>query len=78
MGKTPMTVRIVDPVGPQEIADRLEVSIETVHSWRKRARLGTYPNAQPIPDPAITISGIPVWGWAAIRTWAEATGRAVA
>lgn len=75
MGKTPMTVRIVDPVGPQEIAERLGVSIETVHSWRKRARRGTYPNAEPIPNETITVSGIPLWGWKAIRTWAETTGR---
>lgn len=63
------TITIIDPVGPKEIADRLEVSVNTVHSWRNR---------DAIIDPDVVISGVPVWSWDRIASWALETGRPIA
>ena len=59
---------LAEIVGPQEIADRLAVQVNTVHMWRKRNIL---------PIPARVISGVPLWQTAVIDEWAEATGRLV-
>ncbi len=57
---------IVDPVGPQEIAERLDVGVNTVHRWRQRGR---------IISPAAIISRCPVWSWPDVAEWAIETGR---
>ena len=49
-----------DLVGSREIADRLNVSIRTVQTWRAR---GVMPVAE------WWISGMPVWRWTVIRKW---------
>jgi predicted DNA-binding transcriptional regulator AlpA len=55
-----------DIVGPQEVAERLGVQVNTVHIWKKRGIL---------PRPARVISGVPLWSTGAIDAWALATGR---
>lgn len=55
-----------DLVGPQEIAEGLRVSRATVHAWRYRGLL---------PPPEWVISGVPIWRWSVIETWADDTGR---
>lgn len=69
--KTP--TQLYDPVGLVEIADRLGVTLNTVHSWRTRARSMTRRTG--MPDPKIVCSGTPLWSWPTIRKWAEETGR---
>lgn len=54
------------PVGAAEIAARLGVRPQTVHTWRQRKLM---------PAPRWTVSGQPAWDWAAIETWARRTGR---
>jgi DNA-binding transcriptional MerR regulator len=54
------------PVGPAEIAGRLGVKPQTVHTWRRRGVL---------PAPRWTVSGQPAWDWADIEAWARRTGR---
>lgn len=67
------TTRIEDPVGPQEIAERLNVTTATVHSWRNRAK--SYVARKPMPEPTVIISNTPIWEWKLIGAWAEETGR---
>lgn len=55
-----------DLVGPQEIATQLHVQPQTVHAWNHRGHL---------PAPHHTISGVPLWHWPTIQTWAAETGR---
>lgn len=64
----PPTITIIDPVGPREIADRLRVSVNTVHSWRNRGIL---------PDPDVVLGLGPIWSWIRISTWALETGREI-
>jgi hypothetical protein len=54
------------PVGAAEIAARLGVRPQTVHTWRQRKLM---------PAPRWTVSGQPAWNWAEIETWAQRTGR---
>jgi len=54
------------PVGAAEIAARLGVKPQTVHTWRQR---------NVMPEPQWTVSGQPVWDWAEIEAWAKRTGR---
>lgn len=54
------------PVGAAEIAARLGVRSQTVHTWRHRKLM---------PAPRWTVSGQPAWEWAAIEAWARRTGR---
>jgi len=54
------------PVGAAEIAERLHVKPQTVHTWRQRKLM---------PEPRWTISGQPAWDWAEIEAWARRTGR---
>ena len=68
-------VTITDPVGAEEIAERLEVTTATVHSWRHRAMSGNQPRAVPLPEPDIIVTKTPIWSWATIRLWARTTGR---
>ncbi len=59
-------VRVCDLVGPQEIAERLAVKVQTVRVWRWRDLM---------PAPQAVISGVPVWDWAEVERWAIETGR---
>jgi predicted GIY-YIG superfamily endonuclease len=52
----------VDVVGPKEMAERLGVQHETVHKWRYR---------QVLPEPALILSGTPMWEWETIKEWWE-------
>ena len=54
------------PVGAAEIAGRLGVRPQTVHTWRHRKLM---------PHPRWTVSGQPAWDWAEIEAWARRTGR---
>jgi hypothetical protein len=54
------------PVGAAEIATRLGVRPQTVHTWRQRKLM---------PPPRWTVSGQPAWDWATIEAWARRTGR---
>ena len=54
------------PVGAAEIAERLGVRAQTVHTWRQR---------QIMPEPRWTVSGQPAWDWREIEEWAKRTGR---
>ena len=54
------------PVGAAEIAERLEVRAQTVHTWRQRKLM---------PPPRWTVSGQPAWDWSEIQDWARRTGR---
>jgi predicted DNA-binding transcriptional regulator AlpA len=54
------------PVGAAEIAARLGVKPQTVHTWRQRGLL---------PTPRWTVSGQPAWDWSEIEEWAKRTGR---
>jgi len=56
----------VDIVGEREIAERLSVPANTVHTWSKRGIL---------PQPEGTVSGMPAWEWPTIENWARSTGR---
>ena len=58
--------KLADILGPQEIADRLSVQVNTVWQWRKRDIM---------PIPARIISGVPLWTAEQIDGWAAATGR---
>jgi hypothetical protein len=51
-----------------EIAARLRVKPQTVHTWRHRKLL---------PPPRWTVSGQPAWDWPEIESWARQTGRLV-
>src|SRR2546428_6391057 len=54
------------PVGAAEIATRLGVKAQTVHTWRQRGLL---------PAPRWTVSGQPAWDWPEVEEWARRTGR---
>ncbi len=54
------------PVGAAEIAIRLGVRAQTVHTWRQRKLM---------PEPRWTVSGQPAWDWAELEAWARRTGR---
>jgi hypothetical protein len=54
------------PVGSAEIAARLHVRPQTVHTWRQRGLM---------PEPRWTVSGQPAWDWTDIEVWARRTGR---
>jgi hypothetical protein len=67
---TSSTLTITDPVGTDEIAQRLHVGRGTVYSWRSRR-----PKENPMPEPDTHITGTPVWSWHRIAEWAMLTGR---
>jgi hypothetical protein len=54
------------PVGAAEIAARLGLRPQTVHTWRQRKLM---------PKPRWTVSGQPAWDWRTIEAWARSTGR---
>jgi hypothetical protein len=64
--RTPSSSAESIPVGAAEIAARLGVRPQTVHTWRHRKLL---------PPPRWTVSGQPAWDWPEIVIWARRTGR---
>ncbi len=62
-----------DPVGLQEIADRLGVDRGTVNSWRSRSKDVRRVAGMPKPDAVRT--GTPLWSWRTIEAWATETKR---
>ncbi len=57
------------PLGIGEIAALLKVKPGTVDQWRYRKVL---------PEPDLTVSGVPMWWAPTIESWARATGRMAA
>lgn len=55
-----------DPVGSDDIANRLGFKRDTVKMWRHR---GVF------PAPRWTVSGRPCWNWRDVEKWARDTGR---
>lgn len=55
-----------DPVGADDIAQRLGVKRQTVAMWGYRHLL---------PEPRWQVSGRPCWNWPDIEAWARASGR---
>ena len=55
-----------DPVGSDDIAQRLGVQRDTVKMWRHRGLM---------PEPKWWVSGRPCWNWPDIEKWAAVTGR---
>lgn len=55
-----------DLLGPREVAALLGVQHQTVHQWRYRGRL---------PDPDLTVSGVPMWRREVIEAWAASRPR---
>jgi hypothetical protein len=49
-------------VGPKEIAAKLGIASANVRQWQHRGIL---------PEPATVRSGVPLWEWETIRTWAR-------
>ncbi len=66
MRASPASVPESIPVGAAEIAVRLGLKAQTVHTWRHRGVL---------PPPRWTVSGQPAWDWSDIEDWAKRTGR---
>lgn len=60
-------VRMADPVGVIEIAQRLDVQDRTVHMWLYRGLLP--------PAEYDSINGSRAWEWTTILRWAGDTGR---
>jgi predicted DNA-binding transcriptional regulator AlpA len=58
-----------------EIADRLKVAPATVTIWRYRHKQPPRPPWRPFPDPVKVAGRSPLFDWADIATWAQATGR---
>ena len=56
-----------DPVGSDDVAQRLGVKRNTVSMWRHR---GVF------LEPTWTVSGRPAWNWPDVLDWAKRTGRA--
>jgi hypothetical protein len=55
-------------VGPDELAELLQVSRSTVRQWRHRGLL---------PAPDFTLSSMPIWTLRTVRDWAALTGRTI-
>jgi ParB family chromosome partitioning protein len=64
--ESPVVIVREVPVGIAEIAQLLEVKLQTVNTWRHRGIL---------PEPAFQLSGSPAWWKEDIEEWARATGR---
>lgn len=59
-------VKTCDPVGIEDIAERLKVRPDTVRMWRHRELM---------PEPRWTVSSRPAWNWPDIEKWARETDR---
>lgn len=57
-----------DLVGPDEVAELLQVSRNAIAQWRHRGQL---------PPAELTISGMPIWHERTIVEWARRTGREI-
>ena len=55
-----------DLVGAAEIAERLDVSVVTVHSWARRH--------EDFPAPVRRLRAALVWSWADVTRWHTARG----
>lgn len=58
----------IEIVGMPDIAERLHVKRSTVYMWQYRRIL-------PPPNGYLSGRRNPYWTWAAIREWADVTGR---
>jgi hypothetical protein len=56
----------LDLVGPNGVAEMLEVFPQQVSRWRREGKM---------PEPVDVVSRVPVWERATIIAWAEETGR---
>lgn len=56
----------IDIVDQAAIADRLDVTLDTVYKWRHRGVL---------PSDEFGLAVGPLWTWSTIREWALETGR---
>lgn len=74
-----MTTDVDDLLDPASIAELFGVGVETVWTWRaraKRKRAAGSTSDRLMPEPAKVISNrFPVWDRAAIEAWGRATGR---
>ncbi len=52
-----------------DIAERLEVTKNTVYQWGRRR------DSSGFPLPTIRKAGFPLWDWKVIEKWAKETGR---
>lgn len=55
-----------DLVGAHEIADRLGVSVTTVHKWRQRY--------DSFPEPYVVLAVGPVFYWPDVQVWHDTSG----
>lgn len=55
-----------DLVGANEIAERLDVSVATVHKWKQRY--------DSFPDPYVILAQGPIYYWPDVRTWHDTSG----
>jgi predicted DNA-binding transcriptional regulator AlpA len=55
-----------DLVSQAEIAERLGVSLKTIHKWRER-----YPH---FPEPYVILAIGPIWQWVEVETWHRTKG----
>lgn len=55
-------------LGPDEVADLLQVARNTLAQWRHRGHL---------PAPDLTLSGLPIWERHTVTEWAAMTGREI-
>lgn len=56
-----------DLVGASEIAQRLGMTTQVVHAWRRR-----HPD---FPPPVAKLEAALVWSWPDVERWARSTGR---
>lgn len=59
---------VTELMGPDEVADLLQVQRNTIAVWRHRGLM---------PAPAVVLSSLPIWRRGDILEWAERTGRLV-
>lgn len=69
--------RKLDIVGPREIANRLDVTHQLVSQWMKRGWPAGKRGAAPVKSPKAiaVVSGVTIFHWKDVETWAIATGR---
>jgi hypothetical protein len=72
--KSSRRVRLCDPVGVQEIAERLELPANTVSKWLWRVNVQGLPN---FPNADYVVSGRKAWEWETVEAWLEESGKAL-
>jgi hypothetical protein len=60
-------VDVGELVGAAEIAVRLGVARQMVHTWRQRH--------VDFPQPVATVTNTLIWAWPDVERWAKSTGR---